>query len=89
MPDLFPVRIEDQIRCVQREIEMREKVYPRWVDIGRMSYQQAMLEIDTMREVKRTLETAHRLAAALREIEKPDNDEMRKEDIARKALGDE
>jgi hypothetical protein len=47
----------DQIACVKREIAMRERVYPRWVESKKMSQQKADKEIETMRTVLITLET--------------------------------
>lgn len=47
--------IDAQIRCVQREIKMRERVYPRWVEDQRMNKHHAAFEIDCMKAVLRTL----------------------------------
>ncbi len=49
------IPIEAQIQCVQREIKMRERVYARWVEAGRMSQRKADDEIATMRAVLETL----------------------------------
>ena len=46
----------DQIDCVKREIAMRERVYPNWVDRRRMSQEQAERELTRMRAVLQTLE---------------------------------
>lgn len=48
--------IRDQIRCVEREIAMRERAYPKWVAAGRMSHVMATAEIATMKEVLATLQ---------------------------------
>lgn len=48
--------ITDQITCVKREISMRERVYPNWVERRRMNQEQATREITAMRDVLRTLE---------------------------------
>lgn len=45
-----------QIICVQREIAMRERVYPRWVEAGKMTQKKADAELETMRAVKDTLQ---------------------------------
>lgn len=37
-----------KFRCAERELRMREKVYPRWVAAGNMSAQQAQYEIEIM-----------------------------------------
>lgn len=47
--------INAQIACVKREIAMRERVYPKWIDAGRMKPEMAAREIDTMRGVLGTL----------------------------------
>lgn len=53
-PDETPT-IETQIRCVEREIAMRARVYPRWVAAKNMSQAKADSEIATMRAVLATL----------------------------------
>ena len=60
MPDLFPeappaVSIDDQIRCVEREIEWRLHVYPRLIARGRMTQERANREVVKMRAVLWTL----------------------------------
>lgn len=45
----------EQIACVSREIAMRERVYPRWVESGRMTQEKADQELATMRAVRATL----------------------------------
>lgn len=49
--------LDEQIKCVRREIAMRERVYPRWVEQKKMTQQKADAEILVMREVLATLET--------------------------------
>lgn len=48
--------LPDQIDCVKREIGMRERVYPTWVQRRRMSQEQADRELSRMRAVLRTLQ---------------------------------
>lgn len=55
MPDLFPVTLDDQIACVEREIRMRERVYPHQVNLGRMNQEYADRELARMRAVLSTL----------------------------------
>ena len=43
--------IEQQIACVRREIALRERVYPKWVETGRMTKEKASHEIACMKEV--------------------------------------
>lgn len=52
---LFPVSIEEQIRCVEREIGMRVQVYARRVLERRMTQGTADKEIAHMRAVLNTL----------------------------------
>lgn len=49
-----------QVACVQRELSMREHVYPAQIQKGRMTQAQATAEIAAMRAV---LETLRQLAA--------------------------
>jgi len=55
MPPLFPFSLDDQIQTVQREIEMREQVYPKLVQGGRMTERKADHELQCMRAVLTTL----------------------------------
>ncbi len=41
----------EKLACVEREIKMRKRVYPRWVADGRMTQQKADAEIATMEEI--------------------------------------
>lgn len=43
---------EEMLACVDREIRMRERVYPDWVKYGRMTEGKAHHEIVTMRAVR-------------------------------------
>jgi hypothetical protein len=57
--DLFPHQptLGQQIACVEREIRMRERVYPGWVSGGRMSQAKADHEIAAMKAVLTTLQS--------------------------------
>jgi hypothetical protein len=61
MTDMFPitepipVTLEDQVKCVEREISMRERVYPRWVADKKLTQSTADRELNAMRAVLRTL----------------------------------
>lgn len=48
--------IDDQIRCVKREISQRGHVYPRLVSVGKMKQTDAEREIGTMSAVLATLQ---------------------------------
>lgn len=50
------ITLEDKIRCIQREIKMREGVYGRWVEKGAMSLGKATHEIDCMKAILADLE---------------------------------
>ena len=50
-----PVPISAQIACVEREISMRLRVYPRWVADKKMTQAKADAELDAMRAVLATL----------------------------------
>ena len=49
------IALPEQIACVRREISMRERVYPRWVELGRMTQAKADQETEAMRAVLETL----------------------------------
>jgi len=50
------IPLSEQIECVQREINMRHRVYPRWVEIGRITQAHADHQIAAMSAVLATLE---------------------------------
>ena len=56
MPDLLPITIEDEIAEVDREIRLRERVYPNWVSAGRLKQERADRQLELMRAVKQRLE---------------------------------
>jgi hypothetical protein len=41
----------EKLACVERELKMRKKVYPRWVGAGKMTMEQARREIELMQEI--------------------------------------
>lgn len=41
----------DKLACAEREVKMRKRVYPRWVENGRMTEQQAAREIALMEAI--------------------------------------
>lgn len=51
--------LERQIQCVRREIGFREKVYPRWVQLHKMSAEKASDERLAMESVLDTLLALH------------------------------
>lgn len=56
MAELFPPTLADQIACVEREIAMRYRVYPMWIEQRRMGQDKADREIRAMEAVLATLQ---------------------------------
>lgn len=48
MTDFTP---DDKFRCAARELKMRKQVYPRWVQINKMTQEQADHEIAVMEAI--------------------------------------
>lgn len=53
--DPAAISLADQVAAVNREIGMRERVYPTWVEKGRMTERKAAQEIAAMKAVAATL----------------------------------
>lgn len=51
MTDLFPINRADKITCLKREISMRRRVYPRWIESGKMKQETADREIALMEAI--------------------------------------
>lgn len=49
------VQLAEQIEAVEREIAMRRRVYPRWIESGKMTPQKGAREIAAMVAVLATL----------------------------------
>ena len=60
--------LDEQIKCVGREIGMRKNVYPRWVANGKMTQAKADHEIAAMEATLETLKQFGELEERLREI---------------------
>ena len=45
------ITLADKAKCARREVEMRRKVYPRFVHNGRMSQEEASREIEIMASI--------------------------------------
>lgn len=56
MSDLFPVTLDDLQIEVQRELKMRERVYPRLVASGKLTQDRSDLYIDHLSRVSKVLE---------------------------------
>lgn len=49
------VPIDDQVAAAEREVRQRERVYPRWVEAGKMTQTKADHEIRAMKAIVETL----------------------------------
>lgn len=58
------IPLADQLAEVERELSMRERVYPKWVQSGRMKVTEADRQIARMRAVRDTLRGLTAAAAA-------------------------
>lgn len=56
MPEPMKHTFTDQAEAARREVRLRERVYPRWVEGGRLSEKKAQLEISLMTTIAETLE---------------------------------
>jgi len=54
------VSLERQIACVRRELAIRERVYPAWVERGTMTPESMTRELEGMRAVIESLEGLRR-----------------------------
>jgi len=43
--------MNDRIKAVQREIQLRKRVYPRWVEAGKLKPEAAAFQIKCMEDV--------------------------------------
>lgn len=55
MSQLFAPSLDEQILCLEREIAMRTKVYPRWVESKKMTEAKANREIEVMKAAVESL----------------------------------
>lgn len=49
------IPLDEQIKCVERELALRLRVYPKWIKDGRMNEATADKEFARMQAVHRTL----------------------------------
>ena len=47
--------LDQRIACVKREIDRREKIYPRLVESGKLTEDESVSELSTMKDVYETL----------------------------------
>lgn len=55
MSDVIEVSLEDQVRCLKREIAMRKNVYPKWIATGRLKQEDADREIAALTAALHTI----------------------------------
>lgn len=53
------VPLQDQIKCVAREIALRKACYPKWISSGKMKPTEALKELTAMQAVMETLQDLH------------------------------
>lgn len=53
--DMLPVTLDEQLREVRREIALRERVYPGWIEKGKVSQMKADRHLFLMRAVGDTI----------------------------------
>jgi hypothetical protein len=53
--------LDEQIACVRREVGVRERVYPGWIEKGRIKPEAADRELEHMKAALRTLEHLRQL----------------------------
>lgn len=64
-----PVSIEDQIKCVKRELALRKNAYVKFVARGSMKQSEADTEWERMLSVLRTLEAVQRREVRIKQLE--------------------
>jgi signal recognition particle subunit SEC65 len=51
MPELLPVTLHEMVVEVEREVALRKRVYPRWVEQGKIKLDRAERQIQVMEAV--------------------------------------
>lgn len=49
--------ISEMIACAKRELAIRKRVYPKWVESNRMTHEQCRHELETMEAIVAELES--------------------------------
>ena len=60
--------LEDQMKCLKREIALRKNVYPKWIDSKHMTQVAANKEIDTLISALHSLMVCEKYEKALQVI---------------------
>lgn len=63
--DLSDITTEVMIACIKRELALRERVYPGFINKGRMTHEGAQVEIRRMRAVLKVLLERQRVEGLL------------------------
>ena len=50
------ITFQGQLACAKRELALRKQVYPRWIAAGRMRESTAVLEVNKMAAIVKTLQ---------------------------------
>lgn len=45
------ITAHDKWKCAERELALRRKVYPRWVNDGKLTHREARHELDVMQAI--------------------------------------
>lgn len=61
---------EQLLACATRELGMRERIYPKWIALGKMSAEKAEHEIECMRDICKQIEKLKILKEASDEMKK-------------------
>jgi hypothetical protein len=64
MPDLFQITLDDEIAEIEREVNLRQKVYIRWIAQGRLTDAKADWQLAVMRRVLMRLQAVRASASA-------------------------
>lgn len=67
MSDPAKLNLDDLIRAAERELAMRERVYPKWITAGRMTQAAADFELQAMRQIADVLIMFQRFEAPIRD----------------------
>lgn len=65
--------LTEQLAAARRELAMRQRVYPKWINAGKLTPAKATHEVDCMDAIVQTLERALELETISAELRGPDN----------------
>lgn len=51
MPREGTISATDKLKCAERELALRRRVYPRWVNDGKLTHREARQELDLMQAI--------------------------------------